>query len=137
MDEEKLARKFRCRAEMFCDALLNGDNSYILSSQYQLMMLNLYNLIKMSKNYIMEHFYDLSKLTVRINEFLRGIDRGIVSVKMDDGSQITKFKGNNKELEDILIDLTEYVLKAMGMFNKNKIEELRNRLIARIARRTE
>ena len=103
MDEEKLAQKFKCRAEMFCNALLSGENSYTLSSQYQLMMFHLYDLIKMSKNYLMEHFYDLSKLTLRINEFLRGIDRGIVSVKMDDGSQITKFKGNNKELEDILI----------------------------------
>ena len=134
MDEEKLARKFICRAEMFCDALLHGDNSYILSSRYQIMMFHLYNLIKMDKNYLMEHFYDLSKLTLRINEFLRGIDRGIVSVRMDDGSQITKFKGNNKELEDMLIDLTKYVLEAMGMFNENKIEELKNRLIARIAR---
>lgn len=129
---DELIARFKNRVNLFCEAL-RGDNNVYLSNQYTMLTKYLYELVEMSgQGFVKEHF-EADRIQVKLSDVVASLSPGdscILCVRMKDNKwRARKFYGNDKELEDILIDIVGDTLEELDSFNSDGIDWLRDSLL--------
>lgn len=131
-EREGLINRFKERVDSFCEALKGGDN-FSLMGKYTMMMKYLSLLVEESGGDIIKEQLNADRIQIKVSDMIACLspsDSCIICIKQ--GSRIwyeSRFYGRDKELEKILLCVTEDGLKELGLFDTEGIDWLRDKLI--------